>query len=131
DAPEIFQQSQPEHDGHGPQLADRKLTYFLIRCYEAAETLYVDVTIAVRNDLDGDVIYPGIPGEYPAAKFWKTFTVSFRQVSLAGAYLFFDEIEVIEQPFTGRCDRFFFPYCILEEGGDAIKYLFVIGEAFK
>jgi len=76
----------------------------LVSSYETAETFRIDPPIAVRDDLQRDVVDARKPGRWAVRQARQFPAVPFREVSLGRANLFFDQIEVVEQPFPGRCD---------------------------
>ncbi len=71
---------------------------------EPAEIFRVHPAIAVGDDLQREVVHPGQPGRGTVAQARQFPAVTLGQVPLGGANLFFDQIEVIEQPLPGRRD---------------------------
>ena len=104
DATEILDDGQPQHDGDRPQLAELESRDGLVGRNEAAETLRVHAAVAMRNDLQRDVVHARAPGRRSLRQAREFQTVTLGQVSLGRADLLFDEIEVVEEPFRGRRD---------------------------
>ena len=104
DAPEILDQRQAQHDGDGPQFAQRQDGHRLVGRHEAAETFRIHPSIAVRDRLMRDVVHARQPGRRPVQQARQLPAVALRQVPLGHADLFFDQVEVVEEPFPGRRD---------------------------
>ncbi len=101
-AAEILDQGQAQHDRDGPQFAQLQGGHRLVGGYETAETFRIDPSIAVRDRLQRDVIHARKPGRWAVQQARQFPAVTLGQVSLGRANLFFDQIEVVEQPFPGR-----------------------------
>ena len=104
DAPEILDQRQAQHDGDGPQFSQRKDGHFLVRRHETGETFRVHPPIAVRDRFMRDVVHARKSGRRSVQQARQFPAVTLRQVPLGRADLFFDQIEVVEEPFPGRRD---------------------------
>ena len=102
DATQILDDCQPQHDRDRPQLAQLHRADALVGRHEAAQTVNIHATIAVRNGLQRDVVHPRTTGRRPVRQAREFAAVALWQVPLGGADLLFDEIEIIEQPFPGR-----------------------------
>ncbi len=104
DATKILDHCQPQHDRDRPQLAQLHRAKALVGRHEAAQTVNIHATIAMCNGLQRDVVHPRTPGRRPVRETREFTAVTFWQVPLGGPDLLFDEIEIVEQPFTGRHD---------------------------
>ena len=104
DAPEILDQRQAQHDGDGPQFAERQDGHRLVGRHETAETSRVHPSIAVRDRFMRDVVHARKPGRRSVQQAGQFPAVPLRQVPLGHADLFFDQVEVVEEPFPGGRD---------------------------
>ncbi len=105
DAAQVLDQRQPQHDRDRPQLAELEHLDGLVRRDEAGQRAAAQATVAMRDGLQRQVIDPRQPRRRPGGQARQLAAVARRQVQLRGAYLFLDEVEVVEQPFAGRRDR--------------------------
>ena len=103
-ASQVFDQCEANHDRDGPQLAELQGRDRLIGRDETAETFRVHPSVAMRDDFKRDVVDPGQAGRWTVAQPGQFAAIPFGQVPPGQANLFFDQVEVIEQPFSGRCD---------------------------
>ena len=101
DAAEIFDQRQARHDGDGPQFAQLQSGDGLIGGEETAQAIGVDASVGVGDGFENDVVDAGEPGGGSVRQAREFAAVAFRKVTAGGADLFFDEIEIIQQPFAG------------------------------
>ena len=104
DASEILDQRHTQHDGDRPQLAEREGSDGLVCRHEAAKAVLVYAAVAVRDGLQGEVIHTGQAGRWAIRQARQFPAVASRQVALGCADLFFDQVEVVQEPFTGRGD---------------------------
>ena len=104
DAPEILDQRQAQHDGDGPQFAERQDGHRLVGRHETAETSRVHPSIAVRDRFMRDVVHARKSGRRSVQQAGQLPAVPLRQVPLGHADLFFDQVEVVEEPFPGGRD---------------------------
>jgi hypothetical protein len=104
DAPEILDQRQAQHDGDGPQFPQRQDGHLLVGRHETAETFRVHPSIAVRDRFMRDVVHARKSGRRSVQQARQFPAITLRQVPLGRADLFFDQIEVVEEPFPGRRD---------------------------
>ncbi len=124
-APQVLQQCQAQHDGNGPQFAQAQRREGLIGGDEAAQRIAVDASIAVRDGLHRKLIYTWQPGRGAGGKRRQLPAVATRQVAPRGLDLFFDQVVVVEQPFTGRGDRALFTHHTAEQGVGVLQDTFV------
>ena len=103
-AAKVLDQRQAQHDRQRPQLAEIERRRRLVGGHKAGETFGVHAPVAVRNDLQRDVVDPGKTGGSPLQQARQFPAVGLRQVPLGGANLLLDQIEVIQQPFAGGGD---------------------------
>lgn len=85
---------------HG--LAQPQRRNRLIGGDEACEALRVHPAVAVGDRLQGNVVYAGEPSPRAVFEAGQSLGVSLRQQPFCRPNLFFDKIEVVEQPFSGR-----------------------------
>jgi hypothetical protein len=103
-AAQALDEREAQHDRNGPQLAQFECADGLVRGDEAAQLLGIDPAIAVRHDLEHEVVDARLPGRWPIGQARQADAVAARQVSPCGADLFLDEVKVVEQPFSRRRD---------------------------
>ncbi len=82
--------------------------------HETGEALRIHAPVAVRDDLERNVVDPRQSGGRPAFQARQFPAVSLRQVTLGGADLLFDQVKVIEKPFPGGRN--------LAVGGDRLRH---------
>ena len=101
---QILHQRQPQHDGDGPQFPEREGRRFLIRRDETPEHVGIEPAVAVRDVLQGDIVYAGKPGRRAVGQARQFPAVLAGQVGARGADLLFHQVGVVQQPFAGRHD---------------------------
>ncbi len=104
DAAQVLDHGQPQHDRNRPQLANAQRGDGLVGRHEAAEALRVHPAVAVGDRFQGDVVHPRMSRRRGLCEVGKLAYVTFGQVPPCGTDLLFDQMEVVEQPFPGRCD---------------------------
>ena len=114
DAAKVLDQGQPEHDGDRPELAESEGGHGLVCLDERGEDVKVDAPVVVRDQLAGDVVDAGEPGERSALEDREPPAVPEREVTPGGPDLLLDQVEVVEQPLARRRD----PAILLERGRD-------------
>ena len=77
----------------------------LVSSYETAETFRIDPPIAVRDDLQRDVVDARKPGRWAVRQARQFPAVPFREVSLGRANLFFEKLSSSHSP-AGAIRRF-------------------------
>ena len=82
----------------------------------------------MRDRLQRDVVYPGKPGRRAVQQAGQFAAVTLWQVSLGRANLFFDQIEVVEQPFPGRCNPAVCLDCLCQQVVDFKQETFIFGQ---
>jgi hypothetical protein len=128
DAPEILDERQAQHDGHGPQFAQIQDGDGLVGCYEAAETLRIHPSVAVRDGLQGDVVYARKASRGAAHQARQLPAEPLRQMPPGHADLLFDQIEVVEEPVPGWSDAAVCLDRLREEVADASQNVFVLSQ---
>ncbi|MDT4803918.1 hypothetical protein FQZ97_366840 [compost metagenome] len=101
-AAQVLDQRQAQHDGDRPQLAEGQRHDALVSHDEAAQALAVDPPVAMGDGFQGDVVDPWQAGRRAIGQAWQLAAVALGQVFLRGADLFFDQVEVVQQPFRRR-----------------------------
>ena len=108
DTPEIFDESETQHRGDCPELAQPQDGDGLVGRDKTGKAIHIQSAVAMRDRLERDVIDAWKAGRRAVHQSRESAAVAFRQMPLGSANLFFDEIKVIEKPFAGRCDAAFF-----------------------
>ena len=60
EAPEVFDQHDPERDGDRPEFADRQRLHLLVGAHEAAQQLGIEVAIGVCDEGPGHAEHPRV-----------------------------------------------------------------------
>ena len=105
DAPEVFDQHDPEGDGDRPEFADRQRLHFLIGAYEAAQHISVEMAIGVGDKSPGEAEHAGISCERAICQLRQLPIIAWRQSGADFADLPFDQIVIVDQPFGSRGNR--------------------------
>ena len=100
-APQVLDQRQAQHDRHRPQLAELERLDGLVRGDETGQRAAAQPPVAVGHGLQREIVDAGQARRRPAAQPRQLAAVTRRQMALGGADLFFDEVEVVEQPLAG------------------------------
>jgi hypothetical protein len=103
-APEVLDKRQAQHDGDGPQFAQLQRSHRLVRRHEAIQALGIHASIAVRDRFQHDVVHARQACRWASRQTGQLATVTFRQVSPGRTNLIFDQIEIVEQPFSSGDD---------------------------
>ena len=104
DAAQVLDQRQAQHDGNGPQLAERQRRHRLVGRHEARQALRVDPAVAVGDRLEREVVDARKSGGRAVREPRQLAAVPLGQVPPGRADLLLDQVEVVEQPFGGRRD---------------------------
>ena len=97
---EVFDQHDPERDRDRPELADRQRLHLLVGAHEAAQHFGIEVAVSVGDEGPGQAEHPRISGERPVGQLRQLPIVAGRQRGADFANLPFDEIIVVDQPFS-------------------------------
>ncbi|MNV55090.1 hypothetical protein D3C71_1473140 [compost metagenome] len=103
-APQVFDQGQAHHDGDGPEFAQLQGLDPLISGHERTDPVGIDPRIAMRDHLQRDVVHPGQPLGRAGGQLGQAAAIALGQVPLGQPDLFFDQVEIVQQPFVGRGD---------------------------
>ena len=124
-APQVLDQCQAQHDRDPPQLAELERRHRLIRSDESAQALRVDASVGVRDRFEREVVDARQLRRRTVRKPRQLPAVALRQVPLRDADLFFDQVEVVEQPLAGRCDPTVVLHCRGQQiaGGDQHRFV--------
>ena len=128
EAPEIFDQHDPERDRDRPEFADRQRLHLLVGAHEAAQHLGVEVAVGVGDEGPGQAEHPRISRERPVGELRQLPIIAGRQGGADFANLPFDEVVVVDQPFGRRRDG----AALVDRSGDRAvgveQYGSVVGE---
>ena len=102
DAAQVLDQRESQHDRNRPQLAEVEHLLGLVRRDKAAQGAAADAAVAMCHRLQREVVDAWQARRWTALQARQLAAVARRQMALGGADLFFDEVEVVEQPFAGR-----------------------------
>ena len=104
--PQIFDQSQAEHDRHRPNLAHAERRDLLIGFDEPSERGFIERAIGMGDDLQRQGIHARIAGQCAAGQLRQLVIEAPRQVFANFAQLLAHDIEIIQQPLCPRRDLF-------------------------
>jgi hypothetical protein len=101
----------------------------LIGGHETAEAFLIHSSVAMGDDFKCDIIDAWQTGGWAIAQPRQFSAVAFGQVPLGHANLFFDQIEIIQQPFPGRCDASAPLHCLSHQIADFQQDGFTLGQS--
>lgn len=104
DTPNVFQQSQSQHDRECPQFPESKRLNALVCGDEAVGVVRVDTSVLVGNKLQGKFVNARGARGGTLRQSRQFAAVSARQMPTRQIDLLFDEIEIVEQPSLRRGD---------------------------
>ena len=104
DAAQVLDQRDAQHDRDRPQFAQLERGDVLVGVDEARQAFRVDPAVAVRNDFEGDLVDARIAFGLFVGQARQFLAVVLRQVAARRADLFFDQVEIVEQPLGGGRD---------------------------
>ena len=102
--PQILNQCEPQHQWHGPQLAQFQRHDRLVCGQEPRQICGIQSTVGMSNQLQSDVVDARIGCTRASCQPGKLATVRSRQQLPSGSDLFFNQIKIVEQPFRCWCD---------------------------
>ncbi len=129
EAPEIFDQHDPERDADRPEFADRQRLHVLVSAHETAQHFGIVVAVGVRDEGPGQAEHTRIAGERSIRELGQLPIVTGRQRGADFTNLPLDEVIIIDQPIGCRCQRAAF---IDRSGNDAVgmqQYRAVVSQA--
>ena len=80
EAPEVFDQHDPERDGDRPEFADRQRLHLLVGAHEAAQQLGIEVAIGVCDKSPGHTEHPRVSLERSINQLRQLPVVAGRQM---------------------------------------------------
>ncbi|MDE1927316.1 MAG: hypothetical protein KGL18_08655 [Burkholderiales bacterium] len=128
DAAQVLDQRQPQHDGHGPQLAELQRLHRLVRGDEARQRAAAEAAVAMRHRMQREVVDARQAGVLAAGQARQLAAVAGRQMAPGHAHLLLDEVEVVEQPFAGGRDAALLVGAAGELGAGVGQHLLVVAE---
>ena len=102
--PHVLHQPEPEHRRQRPELADGERCHLLERGGEGADVLCVEAALGVGDETDRQVVHPGVAGERTVGEVGQLPVVPARKVEADLGDVVPDDVEVVEQPLSGRTD---------------------------
>ncbi|MNX62128.1 hypothetical protein D3C86_930810 [compost metagenome] len=82
----------------------------------------------MRDHLQRNVVYPRQAFGWARLQLWQATAVAFGQVPLGQPDLFFDQVEVVQQPFVGRCDLAVLPHRLHQQRAGLGQQRLVFGQ---
>ena len=131
DAAEAFDQSEPQHDRQGPQLAQRERTDRLVGGHKMTHLLDIDVPVGVGDQFEGDGVDPGETRFRTVEEARQFATVGPWQIEARRANLLLDDVKIVEEPLSRRRDVSRFVFSADDEIVGLDELLFVLIEATK
>ena len=105
DAPQILDERDAQRDRDRPQLADVERLHALIGIDETHEGLGIEPAVGVRDKGPRHAEDARITLQVAVGELGQLPIVGRRQIVLDLAYLFLDDVEIVEQPLGSRRDR--------------------------
>ena len=99
--PQVLDQSQTQHNGDRPQLAEGERANSLIAAREAGDHVGVQMAVCVRDQLERNAVDARIACTVPVRHLGQLMVVAVREVLLDETQLLLHDVEIIEQPFGG------------------------------
>ncbi|MNI41268.1 hypothetical protein D3C73_955180 [compost metagenome] len=97
-AAQVFNEHDPEGDGHGPQLPYGQGLHALIGEDEAAQDFGVEVAVVVGDEGPGDAKDPGVAREGAGGELGQLTVVTAGQAAADLVELGLDQVIVVEEP---------------------------------
>ena len=106
-AAHVLDHQDSQADGDRPELAEGQRLDPLVGGHQAAQALGVESAVGVRDVRPRHAENSRIPFQRASCQLRQLAIVVGRQVVADLAQLLFDDMEVVDEPFSGRCDRSF------------------------
>ena len=129
DTTQVFDQRQTQHDRNRPQLAQAQWRDLLVGSDEAAQVFRIDPAVAVRDGFQRDVVDARLTCRRSFSQARQLLAVTLRQMPLSRADLFFDQVEIIQQPFGRRRQLPVFLDCTGEDRAGVQQHRFIVRQA--
>ena len=100
----VLHQPEPEHRRQRPELADGERCHLLERGGECADVLRVEAALGVGDETDRQVVDPRVTGERTVGEVGQLPVVPARKIEADLGDVVPDDVEVVEQPLSGRTD---------------------------
>ncbi len=126
DATKILDQGKAKHDWEGPELTQLQRGDRLVCGDKTTETLRIDAPVAVRNCFQRDSVHPGQTRGRTFQQTRQFPAVTLREMFPSGADLLFDQVKIVEQPFSSRSDSPVGGYRLAQQITDSKENIFVL-----
>src|SRR6202007_2399914 len=93
-----------EHRRQRPELTNGEGGYLLERGGEGSDVLRVESALGVGDEGNGQLVDPGVAGERAVGEVGELSVVPAWKVLADLGDVIADDVEVVEQPFTGGTD---------------------------
>ena len=103
-AAQVLDEDNAQRDRHRPQFTDRERLHALVGGDEAPQRRGIEVAVGVGHERPGQAEHARITGERAAGELRQLPVVARRQVVADLADLLFDQVVVVQQPFSGGHD---------------------------
>ena len=128
DPSKVLDEHDPQGDGDRPEFTDGERLHFLIGAQIAADDVGIEQAVGVRHERPGQAEHARVVGERPAGELGQLPVIADRQINADVADLFLNHVEIIDQPFGGRCYRFTFINTLGDVAIGGHEHRLVIGE---
>jgi hypothetical protein len=119
---EVFDEREAQHDGHGPELAERKGMDGLVGADEAGEVFGIDLAVAVADEFHDDIVDAGKAAAGAVPEAGQFAAVAGGQVGAGQFDLLLDEVVVVEQPLAGGRDAVAAPDAFGDDAVAAVDF---------
>src|SRR6266536_240633 len=106
---QVLDQDEPQRDGDRPELAHRQRLRSLVCRDEPPQRVRFEPAVSMRDEVRGQSIDAWIAGERTGVELGKLPVVPRRKVLPDLTEVFFDDVEVVDEPFRRGRDRALFP----------------------
>ena len=104
-ATQVLDERDAQHDRDRPDFADGEGRYVLVSVDELEQALFIETSIRMGDQAGDRIVDAGVMLILPFKENRQFCTIVRGEVRAYRENLLFDEIVVVEQPFTGRRDR--------------------------
>ena len=104
DPAQVFKQNHPQRGRQRPQLAEAQFINFLVSVKKCCEQVRVKHAVGMCNIGPGYAINTRKTLKWLVGEFGEIGVVAPRYAFMDLLKLRFDQMEIVEQPLSGRCD---------------------------
>ena len=103
-ASQVLYQHDAQRDRDGPHFTDGQRLHALVGKHEAPQRFRIKMTVGMGHKCPRDAEHARVSGEGPVGKLRQLAVETRWQILTYLANLRFDQMVIVEQPFSGRGD---------------------------